>query len=83
PEAISLAQELRRGGAGAAPLRVDLDTAARGPARGIKSAERKGIRFVVFVGERERATGEFPVKDLRTREQRNVPRAELAAKLKA
>jgi histidyl-tRNA synthetase len=83
PDAIALARELRTGSGGAPPLRVDLDTAARGPARGIKSAEKKGIRFVVFVGEREREAGAYPVKDLKTREQTTVARSELAARLGA
>ncbi len=82
PDAISLAQDLRRGAAGTPPLRVDLDTTAKGPARGIRHAEKKGIRYVVFVGERERASGEFPVKDLKTREQMIVSRAKLAAQLR-
>jgi histidyl-tRNA synthetase len=83
PEAITLARELRRGSSGGPPLSIDLDTAARGPARGIRSAEKKGIRFVVFVGEREREAGAYPVKDLKTREQTTVARSELAARLGA
>ncbi len=82
-DAMEIAQELRAGRDGAPPVRVDLDATARGPARGIRNAEKKGIRFVVFVGEEERASGEFPVKDLRTREQSRVLRRELAARLSA
>jgi histidyl-tRNA synthetase len=77
-EALSVAAMLRKEG-----IPVDLETAAKGPGPGLKSAEKKGAKLAVLVGERERAAGAFVVKDLTARTQESVERGELAARLKS
>jgi histidyl-tRNA synthetase len=76
-EAMSVAALLRKEG-----IPVDLDTAAKGPGHGLKSAEKKGARVAVLVGERERASDVFVVKDLMARTQETVARGELAVRIK-
>ncbi len=71
-EALALAAELRRSG-----IRTDLDTAAKGPGRGIKGALKKEIPLVVLLGEEERRKGSFVVKDLATQKQDECPRGRL------
>ena len=44
-------------------------------------ANRKGVPFVVFAGEDEQARGVVRVRDLAAGDERDVPRAELAATL--
>jgi histidyl-tRNA synthetase len=44
-------------------------------------AERKGIPFALLAGSDERAAGTVTIRDLTTREQQQVPRADLAATL--
>jgi histidyl-tRNA synthetase len=76
-DALALASELR--GAGIA---VDLDPSGRGPGLGLKAAEKRGARLAVLLGGREREKGTVVVKELATRAQRTVPRAELLDALK-
>jgi histidyl-tRNA synthetase len=77
-EAMALAAELRRSG-----IAVDLVTAARGPAQGLKVAERSGAAFAVLVGEKERASGSVVLKTLETRSQESVPRGLVVETLRA
>ena len=76
--ALQLAGELR--GAGI-PTEVTLD-----PKRKLLDqfsyAERKGIPFALIAGADERATSTVKVRDLAKREQRDVPRGEVAAALR-
>ncbi len=76
-DALALASELRRAG-----VAVDLDPSGRGPGPGLKSAEKRGARLAVLLGGRERENGMVVVKELATRSQRTVPRAELLDALK-
>ena len=76
--ALAVAEELRRAGVAAVA-----DFQGRSPGSFIKWAERQGATRVVFLGDEELATGTATVKDLRTGEQRRLPRAELVAGLKS
>jgi histidyl-tRNA synthetase len=77
-DAMALAGELRRAG-----IAVDLVTAARGPAHGLRVAEKSGAAFAVLVGEKERAAGSVVLKTLETRSQEDVSRASVVETLRA
>lgn len=70
---LRLASELR-----AAGLKVEtaLDPAEK-LGKQLKYADRKGFRFALVLGPDDLARGEVVVKDLRSGEQRSLPRAEL------
>jgi histidyl-tRNA synthetase len=69
PDVVALARELR-----AAGLRVEIYPDADKLGKQVKYASARGIPFVAIVGDDERARGEVSLKDLRTGEQRAVPR---------
>ncbi len=77
-EAFALAAELRRSG-----FRTDLDSNAKGPGRGIKTALKRGIGVVVLLGEDERRKGTFVVKNLSAEAQAEHPRERLVAEVAA
>ena len=68
-DSIKLAQELRAEG-----LRVDLYLEADKLGKQFKYASSRGIPFVAVLGADERARAEVSVKDMRSGEQRTVPR---------
>ena len=76
-DALALASELRRAG-----VAVDLEAAGKGPGHGLKTAEKKGLKAAILLGERERASGTAVLKDLSARTQETLSRADLIAKLK-
>lgn len=76
-DALLLARELRSAG-----IAADLDPAGKGPGAGLKGAERKGLKRAVLLGEKEREEGTAVLKDLESRAQETVPRAELISRLK-
>jgi histidyl-tRNA synthetase len=81
-DALSLASELR-----AEKLRVDVyPEASRRPDKPLKYASSRSAPLMAILGEDERARGEVAVRDLETRQQHNVGRAEaargIAARLK-
>jgi len=78
PHALKLARELRREGVSA-----DIGDESFRLKKSFELAEKGGARFIVIVGENEVAAGQFAVKNLASGEQVQVPRAELAAHLKA
>jgi histidyl-tRNA synthetase len=47
-------------------LNVALDTTGRKPDKQIKSANKKAIRYVLFIGEKELETEQFSLKNLIT-----------------
>jgi histidyl-tRNA synthetase len=71
-ESIKLAQELRAVG-----LRVDLYPEADKLGKQLKYASTLKVRFVVVIGEDERAKGEVALKNMQSGEQRSVAREEL------
>lgn len=54
-------QELRRMG-----VRVAVDSTGRKPDKQLKTALKKGVRYALFIGERELAEGQFVLKNLQT-----------------
>jgi histidyl-tRNA synthetase len=73
--ALAVAGELRAAGLRAEPYLNE----RRGLRDQLTYANRKGIPLVVIPGEEERARGAVKVRDLRSGEERDVPREELAA----
>jgi histidyl-tRNA synthetase len=77
PAALALARELRRGG-----LTIELGDGSFRLKKSFDAAD-KTARRIVIMGEDEVASGILTVKDFSTGIQTKVPRAELAAVLKA
>jgi len=74
--AIEQARALRQAG-----LSVDLDHRGGSPKRQLRRADNLGARLVVLVGEDELSRGTAALKDLRSGEQREVPAADLRARV--
>ncbi len=70
-EALDLAEALRARGVAAVP-----ELSSRSLKAALKRADRLGSRFVLILGDDELAAGEVTVKDLRSGEQRRLPRPE-------
>ncbi len=79
PEALLLAHELRAAGG----FVVEQDVRLRGPKSALRHADRAGVGAVVLLGERERQEGMVMLRDMRSREETRVPRAETLARLQA
>jgi histidyl-tRNA synthetase len=77
-ESLALAQELR-----AAGLRVDLYPEADKLGKQFKYASSLGVPFVVVIGDDERAKGLVALKNMKTGEQRAVPRGDASQFLKS
>ncbi len=75
---LALARELRAGGVN---VLVALEPSGLG--KQLKEADRKGVPFAIVLGPDELARGDVVIKDLRSGEQRSVPRAEVLAALGA
>jgi histidyl-tRNA synthetase len=75
--ALALARELRRGG-----LHVELGEGSFRLKKSFEAAD-KAARRIVILGEDEERSGILTVKDFSTGVQTKVPRAELAAALRA
>ncbi len=84
-EPLSLAEELREQTRelGEERLWVSSELGDRSLKAALRRASEQGRRFAVLLGASELAAGMATVKDLRSGEQRTVPRAELAAVLVA
>ena len=76
-ESMALAQELR-----SANLRVDLYPESDKLGKQFKFASLRSVPFVAVIGDDERAKGEVAVKDMRTGEQHEVKRGEVAEFIK-
>ena len=76
-DAIKLARQLRDAG-----LCVELYPQSDRLGKQFKYAAERRIRFVALIGDDEREKDEVSLKDLRTSEQRSVPRARLPEELK-
>ena len=66
-KAIKLTQMLRRAG-----VSVDMDLLGRGVSRQLDNANRKGIKSVILVGERELQDGCVAIRDMTSAEQKKV-----------
>lgn len=76
-DSLDIARQLR-----AAGINTEVQMEAKKLAKQFQYADKAGIRFVVLYGEDEAARGVATVKDLRAKEQFDVPRTELAATLR-
>ncbi|PJZ71040.1 histidine--tRNA ligase [Leptospira perolatii] len=76
-EVIKLADELRISG-----IKTETMLEPSKIAKQIQTAEKKGCRFVVFLGSDELANRTVQLKDLNTGEQVSVSRLDLSSKLK-
>jgi histidyl-tRNA synthetase len=75
--AAQLARDLRRQG-----LIVELGDESFRLKKSFETAEKLGARYVIIVGENEVAAGQFTLKDLKSKEQSAVARAELGDRLR-
>jgi len=76
-DALVIASELRDAG-----LRVELYPDADKIGRQFKYAASRSVPFVIVEGDDERARGEVTVKDMRTGEQRSVPRGRVVEEIR-
>jgi histidyl-tRNA synthetase len=67
----------------APPLRIELAHGDRRPARELERAARLGAAYAVIVGDDELVRGEAKLKDMKSRQERSVPLAEIAGELLA
>jgi histidyl-tRNA synthetase len=77
-QSLAVASTLR-----AAGVRVDVYPDADKLGKQFKYASSQHVPLVAILGDDERARGEVSVKDLRTGEQKGVPRSEVAAFIKS
>jgi histidyl-tRNA synthetase len=75
PAALGIASDLR----GIPQLVVEQDVRLRGVKSALRYADRATIDLVVIVGQREREDGTVVVRDMRSRQETVVPRADLVA----
>jgi histidyl-tRNA synthetase len=75
PVALHIARELR----GIDGVTVEQDVRVRGVKAALRYADRADIDLAVIVGERERADHTAVVRDMRTREETTIARADLMA----
>jgi histidyl-tRNA synthetase len=76
-DSLALARELR-----AASLRVDVYPGADKIGKQLKYAASVGVPFVVVAGTDERAQGEVALKDMKSGEQQQIARGELASRVR-
>lgn len=75
---VALATELRDNG-----IRTELYYEPAKLEKQFKYAESKGISFAVILGQEEKQSGTVKLKNLKTREQEDVPKKDLVAKFKS
>jgi histidyl-tRNA synthetase len=63
-QSVGVIAKLRQEG-----VRVAVDSSGRKFDKQIKAADKKGIGFVMVIGDTELASGQFPLKNLATGEQ--------------
>ncbi len=63
-------------------LHVAVDTSERKPDKQIKSAVKKGLRFAIFIGEKELKDEQYVLKDLKTGEEQTMSEQRLVAAVK-
>jgi histidyl-tRNA synthetase len=75
-EAQKVLAELRAGG-----LKLTVDTTGRKPDKQTKTADKRGLQNVLFIGEQELKDGAFSLKDLETGKSKNYTPEQLIKKL--
>lgn len=74
---LGLIRELRDNG-----LRTDMDQGGRALGKNLKYAQARGSKFAVFIGSDELTKGTAQLKNLDTREQVELPIAEILGKIR-
>jgi histidyl-tRNA synthetase len=77
PDSLDIARRLR-----AAGINAEVQLEAKKLAKQFQYADRAGIRFVILYGDEEAARGVVKVKDLKSQEQFELTREEMAAAIK-
>ena len=77
PDSLDIARRLR-----AAGINAEVQLEAKKLAKQFQYADRAGIRFVILFGDEEAGRGVVKVKDLKSQEQFELVREEMAAALK-
>ena len=77
PDSLDIARRLR-----AAGINAEVQLEAKKLAKQFQYADRAGIRFVILFGDEEAERGVVKVKDLKSQEQFELTREEMAAALK-
>jgi len=77
PDSLDIARRLR-----AAGINAEVQLEAKKLAKQFQYADRAGIRFVILFGDEEAARGVVKVKDLKSQEQFELTREEMAAAIK-
>lgn len=75
-QSLQIASELRVAG-----ISVETDVTGRKLDKQLKTAAKKQVAYVVFVGENELSTNNFTVKNLQTGEEQTVARDAIAASI--
>ena len=70
--ALAIAKDLR-----AREIATEVSIEGRNLGRSLKRADRRGARLVIIIGEAERAAQTALLRDMRSRQERRVPLAEL------
>lgn len=78
PDYLAIGAALR-----AAGINTEIHFEAAKPKKQFAYADKAGIRFAVIMGPDEKAQGLVTVKDLATGDQHQIPRGEVAARMKA
>jgi histidyl-tRNA synthetase len=79
PEALAVARDVR-----ALPrVVVEQDLRMRGVKSALRYADRAGFDLVVITGERERADNAVLLRNMRTRQESRVARADVASAVEA
>lgn len=76
-KAFELAALLRKNG-----IPADMDYTGRSLKSQLRYSQKNNVTIVIIIGEEERTSGIYTVKNMKTSEQIKVPEAELAAKVK-
>jgi histidyl-tRNA synthetase len=77
-DALALARDLRQ----SSEFIVEQDVRLRGPKVALRHADRTGVAMVALLGSQEREQGEVVLRNMQSREERRVPRAEVLTALR-
>ncbi len=76
-ECVALCEELR-----SSEVKVDMDIMGRGASKNLDYANKKGIPFVLFVGDDELKSGKYKLKDMKEGKEEFLSIAGIVKKLK-
>ncbi len=76
-EAVKIAQQLRKSG-----IKTDIDLLDRSIGKNLEYASSMGIPYAVFAGEQELKQGKVKIRNMKTGEEKLVPKDEAAESIK-